>query len=918
MFCSDCGTELAQAAKFCSVCGAAVDMGSAPTLVGEEPTISPEPPPRPSARPRSASTGAKPISGSGSLSSSSDPIGGGRFAPGAIIGSRYRIVALAGRGGMGEVYRADDLKLAQTVAIKFLPEALTNDAPALERFHSEVRLARHISHPNVCRVFDIGEADGVTYLTMEYVDGEDLGSLVRRIGRLSADKATEIARQICAGLAAAHERGVIHRDLKPANVMLDGQGKVRITDFGLAGIATAIQGSEIRAGTPAYMAPEQLAGTEVTFKSDLYSLGLVLYEILTGKRVYEASSLSELMKLREKSQPANPSTLVKDLDPLIERVILRCIENDPRKRPASALQISAALPGGDPLAAALAAGETPSPQMVAAAGEVSGLSPKVAVACLAGVLAGIVLIVFLGVRESGLERMQLAYSPEILQQKARDAIAKLGYGEKPADSAQGFSYDIDLLDYVKKNDKPRPDWSGILAERLPVLEYWYRQSPLPMRADRFSFMSLTPGVVTPSDPPMLTAGMVGVRLDPQGRLLQFLAVPPENDASGPTASEVDWGPVLALADVNASQLHEAPSVWTVPVASDRRFAWDGTWPGSSRALHIEARSFRGKPVYFSMLGPWTRPSRSIPPAQSATERASSAIGFLLALALLSGGIRLAYRNYKGRGDRRGAWRLAVAVLAIELLICALRSHFVLGQESLFILVLAISTAFFIGAMMWMLYMALEPYVRKHWPQTIISWTRLLDGRFRDPLVGRDLLSGVLLGIAWVLIFEFGYRYSLRAGSEPMFGSTEMLLGLRQAFSFGLATIITSIFGTLIFFLVLVMLRVFLRNRWIAAAVFVLIFAGPKILASSNRITDSVVWILIYGIAAIGVVRFGLIVLATGSFMANALLNMPYTVALSNWYAADCYLILLVFVGIAVWGFYTSLGGQKLLRQDLFD
>src|SRR5260221_7469939 len=125
---------------------------------------------------------------------------------------------------------------------------------------------------------------GVPFLTMEYVDGEDLASLVRRIGRLSSDKAIEIARQVCAGLSAAHERGVIHRDLKPANLMLDGAGKIRITDFGLAAIAAALDGSDIKAGTPAYMAPEQLEGKEVTLRSDLYSLGLVLYEILTGKR----------------------------------------------------------------------------------------------------------------------------------------------------------------------------------------------------------------------------------------------------------------------------------------------------------------------------------------------------------------------------------------------------------------------------------------------------------------------------------------------------------------------------------------------------------------------------------------------------------------------------------------------------------
>jgi serine/threonine-protein kinase len=218
-------------------------------------------PPTPSRRPAHSPT---PSNRSSRPPSSSDSIGGGRFTPGQIIADRYRIVALAGRGGMGEVYRAEDLKLSQIVAIKFLPTALSKDAVALARFHSEVRIARQVSHPNVCRVFDIGDADGVPFLTMEYVDGEDLASLVRRIGRLSSDKAIEIARQVCAGLAAAHERGVIHRDLKPANLMLDGAGKIRITDFGLAAIEASLDLADLKAGTPAYMAPEQLEGREVT------------------------------------------------------------------------------------------------------------------------------------------------------------------------------------------------------------------------------------------------------------------------------------------------------------------------------------------------------------------------------------------------------------------------------------------------------------------------------------------------------------------------------------------------------------------------------------------------------------------------------------------------------------------------------
>src|ERR1700736_772886 len=343
MFCSFCGAQLSSTGKFCSTCGQPVDLSAGATTRGDEsgiegetlapstPRKTPFPPRTPLQRP------TRPPSASGAVLSSSGAIGGGRFVPGQIIAERYRVVALAGRGGMGEVYRAEDLKLSQIVAIKFLPESLSKDAGALTRFHSEVRIARQVSHPNVCRVFDIGDTEGITFLTMEYVDGEDLASLVRRIGRLSPDKATEIARQVCAGLAAAHERGVIHRDLKPANLMLDSAGKIRITDFGLAGIAASIQGAEVRAGTPAYMAPEQLAGKEVTLKSDLYSLGLVLYEILTGKRAFDATTLPELMKMRETSAPTSPSSLVRDLDTLLERVIMRCLEKDPALRPSSAL-----------------------------------------------------------------------------------------------------------------------------------------------------------------------------------------------------------------------------------------------------------------------------------------------------------------------------------------------------------------------------------------------------------------------------------------------------------------------------------------------------------------------------------------------------------------------------------------------------
>ena len=199
------------------------------------------------------------------------------------------------------------------------------------RLYSEVRTPARSPHSAA----DIGEAEGQHFLAMEFVDGEDLASLLRRIGRLPQDKAIEIARQICAGLAAAHDKGVLHRDLKPENVMLDGRGKARITDFGLAGLATQIQGEDIRSGTPAYMSPEQLAGREVTAASDVYALGLVLYEVFTGKKPFAGRTLAEITRQHNEGTPVNPSQIVGEIDPAVERAILHCLSR-PRRRPPSA------------------------------------------------------------------------------------------------------------------------------------------------------------------------------------------------------------------------------------------------------------------------------------------------------------------------------------------------------------------------------------------------------------------------------------------------------------------------------------------------------------------------------------------------------------------------------------------------------
>src|SRR5579862_5551378 len=286
--CTKCGRDVPEGSKFCLGCGAALDVGIGETVLDTGETVldatpgahSPRTPtPGSASGPRASDSAPRSDSSRSPTLSSSTWSKSSRFAPGTMLAGRYRIVAKLGRGGMGEVFRAEDLTLDQEVALKFLPQELATDPTALERFHAEVRLARQVSHPNVCRVFDIGMSDGAPFITMEYVDGEDLSSLIRRVGRFPQDKGVEIARQICAGLAAAHEQGLLHRDLKPANIMLDGRGRVRIADFGLASVAGDASGVDSRSGTPAYMAPEQLSGGEPTIKSDIYALGLVLYEV---------------------------------------------------------------------------------------------------------------------------------------------------------------------------------------------------------------------------------------------------------------------------------------------------------------------------------------------------------------------------------------------------------------------------------------------------------------------------------------------------------------------------------------------------------------------------------------------------------------------------------------------------------------
>src|SRR5262245_3707977 len=530
---------------------------------------------------------------------STDAISHGRFSPGTILDERYRIVGRLGKGGMGEVYRADDLKLGQPVALKFLPDDVDRDPARLTQLHTEVRLARQVSHPNVCRVYDVGEFEGHTFLSMEYVDGEDLASLLRRIGRFPEERAIELSRQICAGLAAAHDRGVVHRDLKPANIMLDGSGRIRITDFGLAGAA----GEKLRAGTPAYMAPEQLAGAEVTPRSDIYSLGLVLYELFTGRRALEGRNLAELIAKREQAGITRPMELVRDLDPTIDRAIMRCLEPEPAARPGSALAVAASLPGGDPLAAALAAGETPSPEMVAAAGTTSALKPAQALLGLGAALGAIVAWVCLTDQLTVTSRVPLPKPPVLLAERAKEILRSVG--SPPGIDSASSIVPANYLGYANRHaDLLARD--RLMSGRPAVLHFWYRDSPTVM------VPTIDTDRPTLDDPPLLVPGMTSLTMDPEGRLLRLIVAPPQVETRAPAAagSAIDWKPLFDAAGLDMGAYTPTASQWTPFHYADTRAAWNGPVPNMpGQTQRIEAAAYRGRPIYFQQIAPWTQPSR---------------------------------------------------------------------------------------------------------------------------------------------------------------------------------------------------------------------------------------------------------------------------------------------------------------------
>ena len=558
--------------------------------------------------------------------------------------------------------------------------------------------------------------------------------------------------------------------------------------------------------------------------------------------------------------------------------------------------------------------------MVAAAGGDESTKPGAAWACLVSILAGLALAAYLSPRAYRHGHVPLEKPPDALVEKSKEIARRLGYTEKPADIAWGFSGNGDYRRWVEEHDQSKDRWKGIESGRPAAIYFWYRQSSVPLIAERFRGDGAGEILVRETDPPPSVAGMVGMELDPLGRLIRFEAVP--SSAIIPAAADrpPDWEALFAEAGLDRAAFASSEPRWLPPFYADSRMAWaEGKPERADRPLRVEAAAYRGRPVYFELVGPWSRPPR-VPPGESRTRSNAFQI-FLASLftVLLVGGALLARRNLLlGRGDRRGAMRLAAFIFLCFMLSWALEASHVGNISEYPLFIQGLGTSLFLAGLSWLIYIALEPLIRRRWPDSLIAWSRLLSGRFTDPLVGRVLLAGALLGVfegIWSEVGQLTLRAFQAAPPIPPFSWNDTLLGPRFVAGHLVEGSAVAMLLALAFALLFFLLRAVLRKEWLAVGAFALIMAVPLSGVARENLGQggsiAAAFGLVLGAAMILVfLRFGLLALVFGLYFGH-FLEFPLTTDSSAWYAGTSLFLLLALAALAVYGFRIAVAGQPL-------
>ncbi len=840
-----------------------------------------------------------------------------RFGAGTVLAGRYRIVAPLGKGGMGEVYRADDITLGQSVALKFLPEHVAANPATLERFRKEVAAARQVAHPHVCRVFDIGEAGGQVFLSMEFIPGDDLAGVLRKAGRLSSGLAIDLTRQVAAGLHAVHDEGLVHRDLKPANVMVDGKGRARLTDFGLAATAESISGPDAFSGTPAYQAPEQLSGGTISERTDVYALGLLAYELLTGQRPFDATDRKQLIEQQRTTKPASPSSFDATIPPEVDRIILRCLAHDPKDRPASAHEVWRTLPGDAALNAALAAGVTPTAEAVADAGGEGRLKRWVAV-----LLAGVVLLLVLSVGLMQFTTHQQDHATELrpveLDDRCRTLLADTGHPTDLPFAASGVEIFRSSTLWRDQHDLGMDRRDTAAMQRFSGVLYWYRVSPTPLIP---SMPAREQPLVRSDRPAFGSTGSALVMTDTQGRLVHLKRLPPAVRSKEPIPTP-DWPAWFRAAGFDMTQFRlTAPErVWTVP--HDARYAWAGVFAERpSIPVTIEAATDRGELVGFRVVAPWSSPAESDSNFTLEMESWYQVWWIAVPVLVFVVGGWLAYRHVRsGVADVRGAVRLALGVSALHLLMYVLYiGRLDLTGEEYSTWYSAVARVLLNALRLGMAYLALEPFVRRRWPRLLVGWRRLLEGRWRDPWIGRDILVGLALGTLAAALNHSFLMLPGTMGRPPELPTSNQWVEV-QPFHVLLPLLLVSVDVSLVVLFALFCLSRLLRTAWLwVPAVLGVVtfgtFGGLGEGGANPEILKFLILILAIFVL-VQLLRFGLLAQITG-FIAGLLTStFPILYGWGTWFWPASLLPWVLVLSLTGYGLLVSVGGWKrLVRAD---
>ena len=706
-----------------------------------------------------------------------------------------------------------------------------------------------------------------------------------------ADRATEIARQLCLGLHAAHEEGSSAQGSQARQYHDRWAGKAAHYRFWPGrDRRRRSPRTTFAAGLRPTCRPSNWPAAKSRRAATSTRWALILHEIYTGKQVWRSNSLANLVAQRSDESPLSPSSHV-DLDPLVDAVIQRCLEPSPEKRPSTVINVLASLPGGDPLRAALAAGETPSPEMVADAGE-SGRAP---LALGIGLFAAVcVLLAIIPIVADLAHWVNLSdyqeFQPTVLEQNAKDWISRLDLNSGRNDSVYGYSPG-------QGNGRP--------------LEFWYRQhSGRLVPQLRYPTASHLNWQVTVTDPSPLVPGMLSVRLaankrfDSGQQLLELLAIPTSTSTPASANAQPEWSNLLKLVGLDPARMERVP---------------EAQWPKNSRPpLYAEAvsvwkhpdspddqcllASLGGKLVYFCRgvndLGNF-QPIFSQQDERPNGLRAdvggfrAGVVNALFTLFLGCATLLAFYNLRMGRSDTRGALRFTLSFFLFDLALRTTAVHHAadFGREAYFAFdALIFSTAITFRISIY--YVALEPFVRRRWPELLISWSRLLDGRIRDPLFGRDVLVGCLVGASWALATAGLYQPITVPLTIGAHGPLHVLLWLQFMLK-----------GAIYWLGLLLIASFAFPKKWHLAVVFVILHT--MFYAPSNDPIGLLVSGVWASIVFVLFVRFGLITVMSTGFTAFLLLFVPLTASFTSWYGQPCAFALVTVVCLAGYAFYVS-------------